>query len=529
MTNSPPKHAMVCQVASLATRLTTAFAAGLTVFALNAPALAQGGKAAAGTGTSGPVQTFACDKLAGRNIAGAAILSSEVIGATAGLPEYCRLRGLIDPKLNFELRLPTAAAWNGKLHYGGGGGYNGAVPALNGPALRKGFAQVSSDSGHQGSALDASFVLGDPQAAALFGNLSVPTVMGVARTIVHQYYHHPIRRAYFEGCSNGGREALIQVQRHPWLFDGVIARAPAYNWVGIMGAFNRTAKALVAPGGAMSTAKVDRLANAVLAACDAADGVADGLVSNPQACHFDPATLRCPGGGDTGNTCLSDAQLAVVKSWTDLATFGSGRWRNAGWPLSGIENAPGAWDRWVSSGPRLQFLFSDTTIKYYLAQDPAANSLLYDYESNLAGLLTMSALNDATDATIQPFIGMGGKLILWHGTNDAALSYRTTTEYYDRVVASVGGRANADHFLRYYLAPGVNHCAGGPGADGTDLLAALDDWVVNGKAPGTMQAARVDGTGATVISRPLCVYPQYARYKGSGDPMSASSFTCVAP
>jgi len=371
-------------------------------------------------------------------------------------------------------------------------------------------------------------VLGDPQAAALFGNLSVPVVMGVAKTIVHQYYHHPIRRTYFEGCSNGGREALIQVQRHPWLFDGVIARAPAYNWVGVMGAFNRTAKALAAPGGAMSAAKVNTLAGAVLAACDAADGVADGLVSNPAACHFNPATLRCPGGGDTADACLSDAQLATVASWTDEAVFGGGQWRNAGWPLSGNENAPGAWDTWVSAGPRLQFLFSDTTIKYYLAQDPTANSLTYAYESNPAGLATMSALNDATDTAIQHFIGMGHKLMMWHGTNDAALSYRTTTEYFDRVVAQAGGRANADQFLRYYLAPGVNHCSGGPGADGTDLLAALDDWVSNGKAPGTLRAARVAG-GTEVISRPLCVYPEYAHYNGSGDVSKATSFTCVAP
>ena len=524
MTKSPSLRGTPARARSRLPWLAAVLAAGAVAGGFTTAAVAQAGRAPAG-----PVQTFSCEELAGRNVAGAAILSSAVIAATAALPEYCRVRGLIDPKLNFELRLPTAAAWNGKLHYGGGGGYNGNVPAVNANALAKGFAQVSSDSGHQGSALDASFVLGDPEAAALFGYLSVPTVMRVTKTLVHQYYHHPIRRTYFEGCSNGGREALIQVQRHPWLFDGVIARAPAYNWVGIMGAFNRTAKALTASGGAMSAAKVATLANAVLGACDAADGVADGLVSNPAACHFDPATLRCPGGGDTGDACLSDAQLAVVHSWTDPAAFAGGRWRNAGWPLSGNENAPGAWDTWVSAGARLQFLFSDTTIKYYLAQDPAADSLLYDYESNPTGLATMAALNDATVAAIQPFIGMGGKLILWHGTNDAALSYRTTTEYFDRVVAHAGGRANADHFLRFYLAPGVNHCAGGPGADGADLLGALDDWVAKRQAPDTLQAARVDAGGATVISRPLCVYPQYPRYNGSGDVNEASSFTCVAP
>lgn len=468
-----------------------------------------------------------CRALAGQAIAGAQLLSADVIGETYTSPTYCRVRGLIPPKLNFELRMPRQ--WNSALHYGGGGGYNGAIPAPNLAALRMGFAQVSSDSGHQGSVLDASFVQGDPQAAALFGFLSVPTVTAAAREIVKVHYRHAVKRAYFEGCSNGGREALMTVQRFPTLFDGVIARAPAYNWVGIMGAFNRTAKALAAPGGAMSAAKVATVAAAVRDACDALDGVADGLVSNPQACTFDPAVLRCPGGVDAGDACLSDAQLAVLDSWTMPISVAGGTYTNAGWPLSGNEDAPGAWDTWVSAGPRLQFLFQDTTVKYYLAGDPLANSLLYDYESDPNALAAMSALNDATNAAIHPFVAAGGKLILWHGTNDSALSYRTTTQYYEQAVSEVGGRANADGFMRYYLAPGVNHCAGGPGADSADLLAALDDWIRLRRAPGTLEAARVDpATGSTVLTRPLCRYPAYAHYVG-GDPNAASSFVCTEP
>lgn len=399
---------------------------------------------------------------------------------------------------------------------------------MNVGALLKGFAQVSSDSGHQGSALDASFVAGDPLAAAQFGFLSVPTVMDAVHDIVRLYYRQRARQAYFEGCSNGGREALIQVQRWPWLFDGVIARAPAYNWVGIMGAFNRTAKALAAPGGAMSAAKVATLAGAVRAQCDAADGLADGVVSNPAACSFDPAVLRCPGGADAGDACLSDAQLAVVASYTQPIDV-LGRWRNAGWPLSGNEEAPGAWNPWVSDGIRLQFLFSDTTIKYYLAGDPNADSLSYDYQSNPWRLFVMSLLNDATNPNIHPFAARGGKLILWHGTNDSALSYRATTEYVQRVEHAMGGRINGESFMRYYLAPGVNHCAGGPGADGTDLLAALDDWVSRRQPPGTLLAERRNAAGSAVLARPLCEYPAYPRYRGSVDPNAASSFVCTRP
>lgn len=470
----------------------------------------------------------ACEALAGRSIGGATIGSAVSVPAAPTLVAYCKVNGLIAPKLNFELRLPLD--WNHKLHYGGGGGYNGAIPPVVAPALNAGYAQVSSDSGHQGSGLDASFALNDPQAAQLFGSLSVPTVMGAATEIVKAHYGRSARRAYFEGCSNGGREALMNVQRYPTLFDGVIARAPAYNWVGLMGAFNRTAKALAAPGGAISAGKTTTLSNAVLAACDALDGVADGLVSHPQACHFDPATLRCPGGGDSGDSCLSDAQLASVASWTSPAAFDSGTYHNPGWPLTGNESASGAWDAWVTVPPSLQFLFSDTTVKNYLARDPAADSLAYDFDSDTGALYGMAALNDATNANLQPFLGAGGKLILWHGGNDSALTVKATAEYYGQVVTAMGGQANTDPFVRFYVAPGVNHCAGGPGADTTDLLTALDQWVTRGRAPGTLKATKYDATtGAALLSRPLCVYPEYARYKGRGNVDMASSYACTAP
>jgi len=468
-----------------------------------------------------------CASWLGRSVAGAQVSTAEPVAATATAPAYCRVQALIAPKLNFELRLP--ADWNRKLHYGGGGGYNGAIPAVDLNALRQGYAQVSSDSGHQGNVLDASFALDDPLARRLFGFESVPTVMHSAQEIVRLHYGQRAKRAYFEGCSNGGREGLIQVQRHPWLFDGVISRAPAYDWVGIMGVFNRTAKALAAPGGAMSAAKVATVAKAVLGACDAADGIADGVVSNPAACHFDAATLRCAGGADTGDACLSDAQLAVVTSWTSPASFVGGRYDYAGWPLTGNEDAGGAWDVWTSGAPSLQFLFSDTTIKNYLAKDPAANSLTYDYESDPTALAKMSALNDATNPSIHPFVASGGKLILWHGGNDSALSIKATIAYYRQVVGALGGQGNADDTVRFYTAPGVNHCAGGPGADSTDLLTPLDRWVGQHKAPGTLTASKLDATGATVFARPLCIWPKYPRYNGSGDAALAASYTCTAP
>jgi feruloyl esterase len=486
------------------------------------PAMAQFGKA----GDAQPLRP--CESLVGRNLGGATIASAVLVPASASLVAYCKVVGVIDPKLNFEIRLPSD--WNHKLHYGGGGGYNGAIPPVVAPALNAGYAQVSSDSGHQGSGLDASFALDDPEAARLFGSLSVPTVMGAATEIVRYYYGSRARRSYFEGCSNGGREALMNVQRYPALFDGVIARAPAYNWVGFMGAFNRTAKALAAPGGGMSPAKTATLAGAVRAACDGLDGLADGVVSNAAACSFDPATLRCAGGADTGDSCLSDAQLASVASWTSPASFDGGTYTNTGWRLTGNEDAPGAWDSWTANVPSLQYLFQDTTVKNYLARDPAADSLTYDFDSNPDALMAMAELNDATDTGLQPFLAAGGKLLLWHGGNDSALSVKATAEYYTNVVAQMGGQANTDQFVRFYTAPGVNHCAGGPGADTADLLGALDRWVTRGRAPGVLVAKKIDtASGATLFSRPLCIYPAYPRYNGRGNPDSALSFTCTTP
>ena len=480
----------------------------------------------------------ACTSLAGKTVAGATVATAATVAASGAAPLYCKVNATIAPALNLELRLPES--WNGKLHYGGGGGYNGAIPDLAGTnlsALKQGYATVSSDSGHSGNVLSASFALNDTYAANLFGSLSVPTVLSSAREMVQTAYGKAPDKSYFEGCSNGGREGLMAAQRNPNIFDGIIARAPAYNWVGFMGQFNRTAKALAAPGGSFSAAKLATLAGAVRNACDAGDGIVDGVVGNPQACTFDPAVLRCAGGADTGDSCLSDAQLAVVTSWTGTASWAGGAYTNTGWALTGNEDDPGAWAAWVS-GPggnvqgALQYLFQDTTVKNYLARNPAQDSLTYTWDSNLNAVYGLAALNDATNTDLRPLMNSNAKLILWHGGNDSALSYKATTAYYQAATAAVGGQAAMDGFARYYIAPGVNHCAGGPGADDADLLGALDAWASNGTAPGTLAASKLVN-GAAQFTRPLCRYPQYARYTGPANNAAAAAlaanYTCTAP
>jgi feruloyl esterase len=521
----------------------TAGALALLISLLGAlPALAQATAGSVATDRSGASSTAAavCEALSGRAVGGSQ-LATALVNATAAAPAYCRVSGTIAPRLNFEIRLPQT--WNRKLYYGGGGGYNGVMPELVVAPLVHGYAQVVSDSGHQDpTGMSAAFVESDPLAARLFGSEAVPTVMAAAVEVLSAAYGAPPSKSYFEGCSTGGREALMAVQRNPDLFDGVIARAPAFNWVGFMGAFNATARAVAAPGGAFGPAKAALLARHVREACDGLDGVVDGIVANRAACTAERVrleTLRCAGGGDAGDACLSDAQLAVVKAWTDDHAFQgvAAAYSSKGYALSGNEDDPAGFGLWATGNGDVSqsgyYVMQDSTVQYYLANDPNADSLGYaPWDRNPAALDAMAALNDATDPDIGAFIARGGKLIVWLGGSDAALSVDSTIDYMMQMAQAVGPE-RAEAATRLYLAPGVNHCTGGAGPDQTDLLAALDRWVVEDAAPETLLAEKFDAEGITVQSLPLCRHPQYPRYTGPENDAAATglatSFTCVAP
>lgn len=525
-----------------------------------------------------PTAQQACTSLAGATVGGATVATAVVVAASGPVPSYCKVSAKIEPALNYEMRIPES--WNGKLHYGGGGGFNGFIQAiydaaggggtdadnhgLNLAALKQGYINIASDGGHVGAipgaeAVDASWVPGNPAAERLYADLALPTVMSSAVEMIKKAYGTAPTKSYFEGCSNGGREALISAQRFPNLFDGVISRAPAFNYVASVGAFQTNMQSvLLNPTLNFTPAKVALLSNAVKAACDGLDGVVDGIVSNPAACTFDAAAaraaLRCAGGADTGDTCLSDAQLALVDTWTAPKTF-AGKYVNPGWALTGNESAPGNWDAWLfapagagapAGSGAVQFLFEYGGISGFLLKnaataplaflDPAAaTTLTYDFEApgNATALAAMSESLDAGDPDLRPFMNSGGKLLLWHGGTDPALTKRGTIGYYQNVVAKVGGQAAADSFSRFYVAPGVNHCHGGPGADKSDLLSALDAWVTNGTAPAALSAAQNAADGSSNFTRPLCVYPQYPRYTGPAGDVNAAkvaaNYTCTTP
>lgn len=493
------------------------------------------------TASPSPVRTpLVCADLAGAPIGGATIRSAEVVPALRGNPDFCKVTGTIATALTFELRLPSG--WMQKVLFIGGGGYDGVVPApdivgTNADVLQRGYATIATDSGHTGSVLDASWALDNPEAVQNFAFRAWHTVLLAAREIIAAHYAAPIRRTYFQGGSSGGREALIMAQRWPDDYDGVIARAPALSFVAVTLSANRLAKHVYAtPGGYLPAATTEALGRAVLTACDELDGLADGMVSDVEGCQFDASALRCAGAPT--DQCLTDAQLETVRAahspFPLAVALANGVTEYPRYPVGGEESSTG-WPLWItgfSPNPpgSLLFILSEGFVRYFVTGNPDFDSLTFAPEGYANTLTSLSALLDATDPDLSPFAARGGKVILWHGWSDYALSAYSTVAYYERVVSTAGGQSAADEFVRFYASPGIDHLNNGAGAPIFDLLGALDAWVEEGTAPGDLVAYKVlPGSDTAVPFRPLCRYPTYARYDGSGDPNHAASFTCAAP
>jgi len=494
-----------------------------------------------GTATETPLRTpLACAALAGASIAGARITYASVISAADGLPEYCKVGAKIEPALNFEIRLPSD--WNQKIVFIGGSGLDGFIPApsdfnLSPGILMRRYATIGTDSGHQASFGDGSWALNNPDAIADYGYRSRHTVLLAAREIITALAATPIRRTYFEGSSSGGREALIEAQRFPEEWDGVIAREPVLALTALFLSENHIAQQVFrTPGGFLPAAAVTVLAQAVLTACDGLDNLEDGIVSNVAACRFDPVALRCEPGSN--NDCLTDAQILTVNTVHAPLQLGfalaNGLTGYPRWPL-GTEASSGAWPLWIT-GPSpnppasLDFSLSDQVIRYFVTSNPDLDSLAFSPDDYMDQLSSLSHVLDATDPDLSAFAAHGGKLILWHGWGDYGANPYSTVAYYEQVVAAAGGQEEADRFVRFYTSPGVDHLEGGPGAPTFDLLGALDAWIEEGTAPGDLVAYKFDPqAGALLPFRPLCRYPKYPRYDGVGDPHEPSSFPCALP
>ena len=478
-----------------------------------------------------------------------------VPGSTATFPGRCRVRGQIAPyvgthgkrySIGFELELPYT--WNGKLLFQGGGGLNGTVfPAIGpltnrnsdaAPALARGFAVVSMDSGHSGG--DIAFA-DDQQARANYAYAAIGQVTRVAKEFLHRFYSAGPAKTYFMGCSTGGREAMIAAERYPAEFDGIVAGDPAFNLsdatlLSHNGALEFAKIAPKDPNGlpilpqALTAPEWDLVRQSVLNACDALDGARDGMIFNHRDCHFNPAVLECK--AQQTSACLSSEKVTALQRAFAGPRDASGKPIAGEWPFdAGI--AEGGYLAWrIGSvgrdgkpGTPLVTLSDQTLTKFMnYPQIPSVAYQPIDYSLMQRQIAPTAFMTDATSTDLTTFAARGGKMILVTGWSDPVFTPIDLTNWYERLtVESASTSAPANTFARLFLVPGMNHCGGGPALDNFDPLTALTDWTENDKAP-----ARIKATGKAFpgVSRPLCAYPKFAVYSGSGPTESEASYTC---
>ena len=513
---------------------------GFLLVAVSSPAFAQAPveRCAALTSLQVPGWTLTITK-AEWIAAGAAPAAGPAGAAARGpaLPAYCRLDGVIDRRqgaggrtygIGFALALP--GDWNGRFLMQGGGGLNGSVgnpigaqAAGTTPALARGFAVVSTDTGHQGQgAFDGSFMQ-DQQAALDFAYVAIGRVAVLAKQVIAQHYGKPADRSYFVGCSTGGREGMVMAQRYPAYFDGIVSGAPAMRTgysnlatraaaVALNQAAPRDASGQPIPGQILSDANKRAIIDGLANACDAGDGVKDGMIFNTRACRFDPKTLVCTAAGTEG--CLSPEQATAVAKAFSPTLDSKGRQVYPAFPYdTGI----------TASGGGIPGILSPGTGPL----GPPNRSLQQDVDAEAAAQAAnaQAILSDtATWTNLSTFSGHGGKLIFYHGVSDPWFSANDTIEYYEKIGAANGGADQVRTWSRLFLSPGMGHCGGGQAAvDTFDLLTAAVDWVEKGTAPASVVAT---GRALAGRSRPLCAYPTFAFYKGQGDTQDARNFEC---
>lgn len=469
--------------------------------------------------------------------------------AAEPLPAHCLLRVVIDPRpsgieelsygTGIELRLPRA--WNGRLLVQGGGGMNGVLnPAIgsvagSASALARGFAVVSSDGGHRGrNALDARFGV-DQQARLDFAYQAVQRTTREAKALVDRYYGRKPDRSYFMGCSTGGREALLVAQRLPLEFDGVVAGNAAFNFTRILvqQLWSLQTIARIAPRDAsgaprlheaFSDAQLQAISNGALAACDALDGLQDGLINDFQACRFDPASLGCDAAGTDAATCLSAKQIGALHDIFGGARNSRGEALYGTFPFdTGI--AQPVWRNMhlgtATSPPANATLGRDTMRGYiFTPPQPDFDPLSFDFDRDLPATFETAAINDAVATTHSTFAGRGSKLIIYHGLSDQAMAPGALSDWYERLTPR--GDAGPQDWARLFMVPGMTHCGGGQATDEFDMLSAIEAWVEQGRAPDRVIASGKAMPGAT---RPLCPYPLVARHTGRGN--DAASFQCA--
>ncbi|MDI5976132.1 tannase/feruloyl esterase family alpha/beta hydrolase [Amycolatopsis magusensis] len=518
-----------------------------------------------------------CSELAGLKIAanaiglptGGATVSSAVSASAGGAGNqaygsHCLVSGDITPvdpaapNIKFQLALPEK--WNGKAAMLGGAGLNGSIPPLTNASnlwgsqkqpipLSRGYAVFSSDSGHQAKAGEHPAAFGANQEALKnYAGDALKKTRDVAMKLVRSHYGRAPGKSYFIGYSKGGGEALAVAQRWPADWDGVVAGAPGWNVTGVALDGLKAAQAVAVPGAWLNEAKRHTLYAGALKACDALDGAKDGVISNARACEarFDPAALRCPQGADTGDACLSDVQLAALKKINDPQSLayviGTGESSIPGHPVYLADHGGGVPDAVHKEmltqlsvygsvppafppTPQMGVYLADGVIRHMIAKDPNFNTLMMDIPSGngLASRIEAHSALFSNNTDLSPFRKSGGKLLLWTGGAEPAA--RTSAHYYSGMQATMGP-ARVDSFARYYEIPGAQHGFSSAFHPEWDQLATIENWVEKGIDPANNIVA-TDDAGVPGRTRPLCTFPSWPKYNGSGDVNNAKSFTCT--
>jgi feruloyl esterase len=534
-----------------------------------------------------------CSQLLAQTVAGATISVAQLNAATDTLPAHCEVLAAINERtgidgqkyaIRLHLRMPTS--WNQRFFYQGGGGTDGNLGNADAPQIAQGYAVVSTDSGHDNTLnntpLAGSFQFGfDPQARSDYGYNGPARVAVAAKAILKRFYGRSARYSYFEGCSEGGREGLMFSQRFPDIFDGIVSGNPGMDLpkAGVAEAWDSQAFAAAARGTtpfgnpdlatSFTPDELTIVSNAVLEACDAEDGLVDGMVFNPQACRFDPRTL-----GPTGSGKLSAAQVTALEKVFDGAHDSRGKSLYAGWYWDPGIAAPG-WRVWkigpllpVPGNTALNTTLGGGALPFIFTTPP--NSMTGGTSLNAGTVITtagpspaFSGLNDAfvpwvlsfnfdTDApkifartdtfteSAMDFMGtsstdykrfraLGHRLMVYSGQGDPVFSTKYHEAWYQRLAERNGGFRSTRTFARLFLFPGMNHCGGGPATAQFDPFPALVDWVENGRAPRNLIGTAASDTPWPGRTRPLCAYPQQARYKGAGSIEVAANFFCATP
>jgi feruloyl esterase len=502
---------------------------------------ANASRSLAGYSAANTTPSKACESLSSYKGDGIVSIAARVVAATPDTPQHCRVLGTIAPEVAFEINLPDR--WNQRFYMTGNGGLAG--DALDTPtnadragALSNGFVHARTNTGHDArKEPSGSFVMSNPQKAIDYAYRAVHVTADTAKKIAADYYAKPITFAYWNSCSNGGRQGLLEAQRFPDDFDGIVANAPWVDQTGFMvGAMWNQKAASQAP---VPASKLPLLAEKVMAKCDEIDGLKDGLIDDPRRCSFDPVrdVPACQAGADAP-TCLTAAEAATIKKIYDGPSsngkpFFPGYMPGSEQPVAGANGV--AASPWIgtilpaqASAKPADFNLAEGIMKYLVLNPPQPDydTMTFDYDKDTARLARWSKLADAKDPDLGKFRKSGGKLIMTYGWADQILQPLMGVRYYESVAAK-HGRSTPD-FVRLFMVPGMTHCGGGNGPDRNDAVTAVIDWVEKGKAPDQIIASKV-ADGQTVRTRPLCPYPQVARYKGQGSIDDASNFTCVAP